>query len=41
MPTIAFANSKGGVGKSTSAALLASELAVRGASVTIIDADPN
>ena len=41
MPTIAFANSKGGVGKSTSAALLAAELAVRGTSVTIIDADPN
>lgn len=41
MPTIAFANSKGGVGKSTSAALLASELALRGTSVTIIDADPN
>jgi chromosome partitioning protein len=41
MPTIAFANSKGGAGKSTSALLLATELAGRGASVTIIDADPN
>lgn len=41
MPTIAFASSKGGVGKSTSAVLLATELAGRGASVTIIDADPN
>jgi chromosome partitioning protein len=41
MPTIAFASSKGGAGKSTSAVLLATELAGRGASVTIIDADPN
>jgi chromosome partitioning protein len=41
MPTIAFASSKGGAGKSTSAVLLASELAVRGTTVTIIDADPN
>lgn len=41
MPTVSFASSKGGVGKSTSAVLLATELAGRGASVTIIDADPN
>jgi len=41
MPTIAFASSKGGAGKSTSAVLLATELSGRGASVTIIDADPN
>jgi chromosome partitioning protein len=41
MPTIAFASSKGGAGKSTSALLLASELAGRGGSVTLIDADPN
>lgn len=41
MPIIAFASSKGGSGKSTSAVLLATELAERGASVTIIDADPN
>jgi chromosome partitioning protein len=41
MPTISFSSSKGGVGKSTSAVLLATELAERGASVTIIDADPN
>lgn len=41
MPTISFASSKGGVGKSTSAVLLATDLASRGASVTIIDADPN
>jgi chromosome partitioning protein len=41
MPTIAFASSKGGAGKSTSAVLLSTELATRGAAVTIIDADPN
>ncbi len=41
MPTISFASSKGGCGKSTSAVLLATELATRGTSVTIIDADPN
>lgn len=41
MPTIAFASSKGGAGKSTSAVLLSTELAARGAAVTIIDADPN
>lgn len=40
MPVIAFANPKGGSGKSTSALLLATELAVKGTSVTIIDADP-
>lgn len=40
MPVIAFANPKGGAGKTTSALLLASELAARGASVAIIDADP-
>lgn len=41
MPTIAVGCGKGGVGKSTSVMLLASELARLGASVTIIDADPN
>jgi chromosome partitioning protein len=41
MPTIAFASSKGGAGKSTAAVLLATELAGRDASVSIIDADPN
>lgn len=41
MPTVVFASPKGGVGKSTSAVLLATELALKGASVTVIDADPN
>lgn len=41
MPVIAFASPKGGAGKSTSAVLLATELATQKASVTIIDADPN
>src|SRR4051794_31471048 len=41
MPTISFASSKGGAGKSTSAVLLATELAKHGTTVTIIDADPN
>ena len=40
MPVIAFANPKGGAGKTTSALLLASELASKGAQVAIIDADP-
>ena len=40
MPVIAFANPKGGAGKTTTALLLATELALGGASVTIIDADP-
>lgn len=41
MPTIVFASPKGGAGKSTSAVVLASELARNGAGVTVIDADPN
>ena len=41
MPTIVFASPKGGAGKSTSAVVLATELAQRGATVTVIDADPN
>jgi chromosome partitioning protein len=41
MPTIVFASPKGGAGKSTSALLLASELARKAAAVTVIDADPN
>lgn len=40
MPTIVFVSPKGGVGKTTAALLLASEVA-RGAKVTVIDADPN
>nr|WP_281721910.1 ParA family protein [Nitrosomonas nitrosa] len=40
MPVISFANPKGGAGKTTSALLLASELASKGARITIIDADP-
>jgi chromosome partitioning protein len=41
MPTIVLASTKGGCGKSTSAVLLATELATNGYSVAIIDADPN
>lgn len=41
LPTIVFATPKGGAGKSTSAVLLATELAASGAAVTIVDADPN
>src|SRR5882724_11283596 len=41
MPTVVFASPKGGVGKSTAAVLLATELASHGGSVTMIDADPN
>ena len=41
MPTIVFASPKGGAGKSTSAVVLACELARSGADVVIIDADPN
>jgi len=40
MATIAFVSPKGGAGKTTSALVLAEQLA-RGADVTIIDADPN
>jgi chromosome partitioning protein len=40
MPVISFANPKGGAGKTTSALLLAGELAVSGGTVAIIDADP-
>ncbi len=40
MPTIVFANPKGGAGKTTSALILATEIS-RSAPVTIIDADPN
>lgn len=41
MSTIVFASPKGGAGKSTSAVLLASQLAEDGRTVTIIDADRN
>lgn len=41
MPTIVFANPKGGAGKSTAAVILATQLARGGAAVTILDADPN
>ena len=40
MPVISFANPKGGAGKTTSALILATQLSESGASVTIIDADP-
>jgi chromosome partitioning protein len=41
MPVISIANAKGGAGKSTTALVLGTTLAAHGASVTIIDADPN
>ncbi len=40
MPTIVFVSPKGGVGKTTAALILATQLA-RAAKVTVIDADPN
>ena len=41
MPVIVTASSKGGAGKSTMTLVLAQALDVMGATVTIIDADPN
>jgi chromosome partitioning protein len=41
MPTIVFANPKGGAGKSTSTVILATQIARAGGSVTILDADRN
>jgi chromosome partitioning protein len=40
MPTITFANTKGGAGKTTAVLLLAMELVERGYRVSIVDADP-
>jgi chromosome partitioning protein len=40
MPTITFANTKGGAGKTTVALVLATELARRGHRVAMLDADP-
>ena len=40
MPVISFANPKGGAGKSTSALILATQLAEHGGTVAVIDADP-
>lgn len=41
MPVISFSSPKGGAGKTTAATIVATELAQRGANVTVIDADPN
>ena len=41
MPVISVANPKGGAGKSTTALVLGTTLAAQGASVSIIDCDPN
>jgi chromosome partitioning protein len=41
MPVIAFSSPKGGAGKTTAAVILATVLAERGASVIVVDADPN
>ena len=41
MATIVLASPKGGAGKTTTTILLATELAVAGADVTILDCDPN
>jgi len=40
MPVISLANPKGGAGKTTTALILATQLAESGASVIIVDADP-
>jgi chromosome partitioning protein len=41
VPVISVANPKGGAGKSTTALVLGTTLATHGATVTIIDCDPN
>ncbi|WP_082652801.1 ParA family protein [Aureimonas sp. AU12] len=41
MPVISFVSSKGGVGKTTGAVILAGELALAGKTVAMVDADPN
>lgn len=41
MPTVVIASPKGGAGKSTVAILLGTELAYAGASVVMLDCDPN
>ena len=41
MPTIVFASPKGGAGKSTSGRRASDRAGAEGASVTVIDADPN
>ncbi|MCC2654489.1 MAG: hypothetical protein K0Q60_4655, partial [Microvirga sp.] len=41
MPVVVVANPKGGAGKSTAALVLATTLVHLGATVSIIDADPN
>jgi chromosome partitioning protein len=41
MPVITMLSSKGGVGKTTTALILATELAAAGDRVAIVDADPN
>ncbi len=41
MPVIAVANPKGGAGKSTTTLVLATTLAEQGATVTVLDCDPN
>src|SRR5258705_152927 len=41
MPTIVFISPKGGIGKTTSSLTLGTQFAKHGATVTMIDADPN